>query len=143
MNGFENVSNASTVGSWTTVRQVYENTEGLDLEKALENTVTLELLEDVLHDYWEGIKEGADEIEQLMNSEDYKLYTVKVHALKSSSRIVGITKLGDMAYELELAGYEAEKGDAQAIRKIKENTPAVLEKYRSYSDIFSGIFNNA
>ncbi|MCR4787009.1 MAG: response regulator [Lachnospiraceae bacterium] len=142
MNEFENASTQTGTDTtqWTTVTEAYKNDPELDMDKALENTVTMDLLEDVLHDYWDGIETDASEIEGLAASGDYKLYTVKVHALKSSSRIVGIMGLGDMAYELELAGYEAEKGDEEAIKKIKEKTPAVLEKYRSYRNKLAPIF---
>ncbi|MCR4990721.1 MAG: hypothetical protein K6A38_07660 [Lachnospiraceae bacterium] len=114
---------------------------GLSIDNALENTVTEELLEDVLHDYWEGIESSALEIEDALKAEDYKLYTVKVHALKSSSRLVGIMGLGDEAYEYELTGYEAQKGDEAAIAKIKNGTSELLSKYRSYKEIFAPVFN--
>ena len=118
MSEFENTQGELYYGS--TVDEIYENDPELSLDNALENTVTMDLLEDVLHDYWEGISADADEIEALSQSDDYKLYTVKVHALKSSSRIVGLMKLGDMAYELELAGHEVEKGNMDAVSIIRE-----------------------
>ena len=105
MTEFGNTQDDLYLGS--TIEEIYENDPELSLDNALENTVTMELLEDVLHDYWEGIAADSNEIEELSKSDDYKLYTVKVHALKSSSRIVGIMKLGDMAYELEMAGKAA------------------------------------
>ncbi len=138
MSEFENAQSDLYYGS--TVEEIYENDPELSLDNALENTVTMDLLEDVLHDYWEGISADADEIEALSVSDDYKLYTVKVHALKSSSRIVGLMKLGDMAYELELAGHEVEGGNMDAVSIIREKTPAVLAKYRAYIKIFAPVF---
>ncbi len=138
MTEFGNTQDDLYLGS--TIEEIYENDPELSLDNALENTVTMELLEDVLHDYWEGIAADSNEIEELSKSDDYKLYTVKVHALKSSSRIVGIMKLGDMAYELEMAGKAAGNGDAGAVDTIREKTPEVLAKYRSYAKIFAPVF---
>ncbi|MBQ9631797.1 MAG: DegV family EDD domain-containing protein, partial [Lachnospiraceae bacterium] len=50
------------------------------------------------------IEERADEIEQYFNEKDYKNYTIKVHALKSSARIIGAREISAMAAELEEAG---------------------------------------
>ncbi len=49
-------------------------------------------------------------------------------------------KLGDMAYELELAGHEVEGGNMDAVSIIREKTPAVLAKYRAYIKIFAPVF---
>ena len=62
----------------------------------------------------------------MLENGDIKRYTIEVHALKSSSRQIGAMQLGEMAYELEKAGND---GNEQLIR---EKTPALLEKYRSY-----------
>lgn len=53
---------------------------------------------------------------------DIEDYTIAVHALKSSSRSIGATELGEMAYGCELAG---KAGD---VSKIAELTPPLLEK---------------
>lgn len=46
------------------------------------------------------------EIRETYKKEDWKNYTILVHALKSTSTGIGATELGEMAKELELAGKE-------------------------------------
>lgn len=55
-------------------------------------------------------------------AEDIEDYTIAVHALKSSSRSIGASELGEMAYGCELAG---KSGDSS---KIAELTPPLLEQ---------------
>ena len=54
--------------------------------------------------FYESIDEKADELESFYNEGDIKDYTIKVHALKSSSRVIGASELSAMAAELEKAG---------------------------------------
>lgn len=50
------------------------------------------------------IEEKAEVIEDYLAKEQYQSYTIEVHAMKSSSRMVGASKLADQFYELELLG---------------------------------------
>ncbi len=70
----------------------------------------------------------ADEIEELYNSGDIDNYTIKVHALKSSARIIGAATLSDMAKKLEDAGKSGDMGF------IKENTDPLLKDYRKLGE---------
>ena len=67
----------------------------------------------------------ADEIQKLYDEGDIENYTIKVHALKSSARIIGAAALSDLAKELELAG---KAGDTD---RIKADTGNLLEQYRT------------
>lgn len=66
----------------------------------------------------------ADEIEQLWHSKDIENYTIKVHALKSTARIIGAEELSELALSLEMAGKE---GNTE---KIDNETDKLLEKFR-------------
>ena len=59
-----------------------------------------------------------------MGEEDWKNYTIKVHALKSTSRLVGENEIA------ELAEQEEHAGDAGDIGFIKENHERLMEMYR-------------
>lgn len=65
-----------------------------------------DLFLDILSDYVEESAEMIDNINNAYASQDWKNYTVYVHGLKSASRSVGAMILGDIAYELEMAGKE-------------------------------------
>ena len=70
----------------------------------------------------------ADEIEGYWRGGDIKNYTVKVHALKSSARLIGALGLSKRAKELEDAG---NAGDTAG---IDEKTPMLLELLRGLSE---------
>ncbi|MCR5674670.1 MAG: hypothetical protein K6G16_03075 [Lachnospiraceae bacterium] len=50
--------------------------------------------------------------------------TIRVHALKSTSRVIGALSLGDHAAELEKAG------DTEDVEKLGKELPIMLEDYR-------------
>ena len=66
----------------------------------------------------------ADEIEKLFTDGDIGNYTIKVHALKSSARIIGAAGLSEMARRLEAAGKE------HNMEEIGSKTGELLKKYR-------------
>ena len=74
------------------------------------------------------VEPSANEINDFREKGDIKNYTIKVHALKSSARIVGNLKLSDLAAELEYLGNNADTDDAMT--KIREKTPVLLDMYR-------------
>ena len=79
-----------------------------------------------LKEYYATIKTRADEIETYARQKDYKNYTVQVHALKSSSRLIGAIELSEKAAYLEKCG------DEQNTVAITAKTPELLKLYRSY-----------
>ena len=58
-------------------------------------------------------------------------YTTKVHALKSSARVIGANELSERARRLEDAG------NANRIEEIQNDTAALLKLYRSYFEKLS------
>lgn len=83
------------------------------------------------------IEEKAEVIEDYLAKEQYQSYTIEFHAMKSSSRMVGASKLADQFYELELLG----KG--KELDKMKERTPEVLKLFRSYKAVFERLLRGA
>lgn len=81
--------------------------------------------------FFTTLEDHAKEIEDAFKNEDYEFYTVKVHALKSSARIIGANVLSKLSEELENAG---KRGD---IAFIKENTHHLLTWYRNYLSILA------
>ncbi|MBQ9538389.1 MAG: response regulator, partial [Treponema sp.] len=86
------------------------------------------------------IDPSAQEIQDYLQSGDIKNYTIKVHALKSSARIVGATELSVLAQELEALGNSADR--EAALPQIREKTPALLELYRSYKEKFASFMED-
>ena len=77
--------------------------------------------------FYETLSDNAEIIENAYNDKDIDLYTIKVHALKSSARIIGAGDLSELARKLEDAG---KAGDWET---ITENTDSLLAQYRDYS----------
>ena len=76
----------------------------------------------------ESIQLEAEAIERYFQEEDWPNYTIKVHALKSTARIIGAGELSELARSME------EAGNAGEIEKIKDATMPLLSLYRSFSE---------
>ncbi|MBQ7679995.1 MAG: response regulator, partial [Butyrivibrio sp.] len=110
---------------------------GIDVSAALAATGSPEVLADVLRDFYESIPEKSDAIEQFAAAGDLKNYTVQVHALKSSARIIGAEHLSSLAAQMEAQGNTAQGNGAEAAsaaEEIRLRTPELLALYRSYRE---------
>ena len=114
----------------------------IDYDTAIMNTGNDELLATVLHDYVEAIPAKSSDIERYWKEQDYHNYGILVHALKSSSRLIGATALSELALSLEEASKSAEGGDKDAIAVIDEKTPGLIKDYRSYFDKLTPVFSD-
>ncbi|MCR4655446.1 MAG: response regulator [Lachnospiraceae bacterium] len=108
--------------------------EGIDTQSGIEYTGSAEAYRDVLELFYNTLNTKADEIERFYDNEDWESYKIKVHALKSSARIIGAGELSLKAAAMEEA---ADKGDIDAIKK---DTVPLLKQYRSYYERLSVIF---
>ena len=81
-----------------------------------------------LHLFLDTIDDTSGVIENAYITEDIKLYTIKVHALKTSARIIGAPELSAICEKLEDAGNRLDH------EFIQENTDIMLKMYRGYKD---------
>ena len=100
--------------------------DDLDPETALKALGSAALYEKILEEYYRSGEDKYAGIKQSYDNEDWENYTIRVHALKSSSRQVGALKLGNMAEELEKAG------KASDIDTIKSRTDDTLKEYNAF-----------
>ncbi|MCQ2081531.1 MAG: ATP-binding protein [Lachnospiraceae bacterium] len=103
----------------------------LDRSIGLQYCGTEDLYESVLEDFYKLIDSKAAKIEELKAAGDYRNYTIEVHALKSTARMIGATKLSELAFEMEQAG------NAENVDAINEKTPILMDMYRAYKDTLS------
>ena len=106
----------------------------LDTETALKNCGSEDGYRSVLKIYYDGLETKAEDIRKYYDAQDWENYTIQVHSLKSSSRVIGATQLGEMAAELEKAGNEHD------LERITEKTAPMLEKFRALGLVLSEIF---
>ena len=97
--------------------------EGLSTEKAAKALGSAALYNKVLKEYCRSGPDKLSLIAEDVENENWSDYTIKVHALKSSSRQIGALELGDLAEDLEKAG---KAGD---IDKIHALNPDAIKMY--------------
>ncbi len=113
----------------------YEGIQGIDAEMAIELNGSEETFRMILKMFSDTIDSRSDEIKGYYDDEDWKNYTVKIHALKSSAKLIGATKLSKDAEKLEMAGKE---GD---IDFIKEHNGELFEELKEFGDRLASLFD--
>ena len=106
----------------------------LDIKEALKLLGSEELFMTILADYYHAIPKKLKLIQTYLEREDWRNYTIEVHALKSASKQIGAEELSDRAAALEAAG------NANNIDMILQNTGEALAMYQHYHDILSPFF---
>ncbi len=105
----------------------YSGLEGIDAEKAIIFSGSEETFKTVLKIFYDSIDDKYSEIQGFYASEDWENYAIKVHALKSSAKLIGAMKLSGDAQLLENAGKDR---DADYIREHHDDFMSDYEKYR-------------
>ncbi len=105
----------------------------LDVESGIGYAGSMAMFADTLKVFKESIDSKADEIEELYFKDDIENYGIKVHALKSTAKLIGAMELSDKAKALEEA---AKNGD---IEYIKDNNYELISQYRSFKDTLTDI----
>ena len=98
----------------------------LDREVGIQYCGMEELYEEVLNDFYKLIDSKSEKIETLLKDNDIRNYTIEVHALKSTARMIGATELSELAFKMEQAG------NANDLDLINAETPRLMEMYRAY-----------
>ena len=117
----ENETKAESEPEW------YEGIVGISRQDAINNSGSEESLRIVLKIYYESIDESVAELDGYYDAKDWSNYTIKIHALKSSSRLIGANDLADACLALENAGDEK---DIDYIDKHHNETMDALKAYR-------------
>lgn len=112
----------------------YEHIQGIDAEAGIKNSGSEDLFRSLLEMFYDSIQDKFEELEGFYLEEDWDNYTIKIHALKSSARLVGALELGDKAQLLENAGKE------QDVSYIHENHAVFMKEYVRYRKLLSSVF---
>jgi len=104
----------------------------INLEKAIEFTGDFDSWFKAANLFSKTIEVKSQEMENYLENEDYKNYTIQVHSLKSSARIIGAEDLSEKAAELEKLGNK--------IQSLTENLEylkqEILEKHKIMDLLF-------
>ncbi len=97
---------------------------GLDLKSGIEHCDTASDYLDTLTVFAASIEEKANDIERFEKEENWPMYLLRVHSLKSVARLVGASSVADKAADLEYAGIQKEYALVHVL------TIKLLEEYR-------------
>lgn len=114
-----------------------QDADWLDLATGIENSGSADAYLPLLKIFYESLDEKADEIDAFYAAENWQDYTIKVHALKSSARIIGAAAFGEEAQQLENAG---KSGD---IDYIRSHHAEFIAKCRSFKAPLAEVFATA
>ena len=136
----EDTKDAEAGDDTGTAVSVLDGVSGINVEEGIRYSGDPETLVDVIKGFRSRIEDSAGEIERELSGLDIRNYTVHVHALKSSSRLIGAEELSELALEMENTGNAYQKaiaaGDMDsasgALSKMENRTPVLLSLYRSY-----------
>ncbi len=116
-------------------RDDYVSYDFLDYEKAIQGLGSASLYRKILSEYYKRGPRTMEEIEEALSANDLADYAIKTHALKSSSRQIGATELGDIAEKLEHAG----KGEDTAV--IEQYHATAMQLLKKLLDDLSEYFS--
>ena len=128
---------AETPDEMTALKAFYAGIKELNYEDAIRFCSNEEGLKGALEQFYRAIKPNISAIEGFLTEMDYRNYTIKVHALKSSARLIGANTLSADAGHLENLGNSLKQED---IEHIEELTPKLLADYRRFLDILSPLY---
>lgn len=104
----------------SSIPEFIRNIEEIDLDVGVQNCGGAEDFTVAAKTYLESIDSYLKEIKEYYDNSDIEHYTIKVHALKSSSRIIGALDLSRQAEAMEAAG------NAGDVPQIRANTEKLL-----------------
>ncbi len=110
--------------------------KGLDLNSGLIHCGNRESYMQTLKMFLDTAAGNADDIDKYWNARDIKNLTVKVHALKSTSRVIGALELGELAERLEKAG------DSGDVGMLEKELPGLVMMYRQLAEDLKPIGEN-
>ncbi len=103
-----------------------KDVEGINLEDGIKASGGITQYITAINMFRDTIDATSKVIEDAFNDKDIKMFTVKVHALKTSARIVGAGELSALCERLEEAGNKNDE------KFIDENTSKMLELHRAF-----------
>ncbi|MCR4823518.1 MAG: response regulator [Treponema sp.] len=110
--------------------------QGLNIENGLKFCGNTDIYVDMAKLFYKSINANADELENFVKNDDIDNFRIKVHALKSTSRLIGAEELSAKAEKLE------KEANEKNLSFIHENFPELLVLYRSYIEKLSNIMDN-
>ena len=81
----------------------YLRSKGVDVDSGISNMMDFETYDEMLNEFYVSLPEEVSKIDNFKSQGDMPNYAILVHALKSNARSFGFMKLGEIAYNHEMA----------------------------------------
>jgi len=114
--------------------RILRSCKEIDIDKGINNSGSFDAYLPLLKIFYDSIEDKAEEIEGFYASDDITNYTIKVHALKSSAKLIGAMDLGEKAQNLENAGKRED------IQFIREHNDVLLREFRRFQTLLADVF---
>jgi len=111
-----------------------DNVFGINVSEGVNAAGGLDTYISVCKNFTQTATSRIEQIKEYCENRDFENYTIQVHALKSSARLVGAVNLSDSALALEIAGKEKD------IDRIINNTESLIKEYDSIQKGLSEVF---
>ena len=115
---------------------IMKDTSEINIYEGIRSSGTVESYLSLLKIFLNSIDVKSKELEKLYQEKDIKNYTIKVHAIKSSARIIGAADFGKEAQLLENAG------KANDFNYIDSHHNAFLYELKHFKEPISIVFAN-
>ncbi|MCR5279218.1 MAG: DegV family EDD domain-containing protein, partial [Lachnospiraceae bacterium] len=119
-----------TDGPW------YYHIEGLNGDEAIKNSGSEDAFKTVLKIFYDSMPAKAKELDGYYSGEDWQNYTIKIHAMKSSAKLIGAMELSDKAFKLEMAGKEGN------VDYIRDNHEDFMKDFAKFKEPLSAVFED-
>ena len=121
--------------SWSTeeIDDKYRHLDGIDADEAIKNCGSVGSFETVVKIFYDSIDVKEKELREFFADENWPDYTIKIHALKSSARLIGAFSLADDAEALEHAGKE------DNTQFIRDNHEKVMADFAAFKDVLKPV----
>lgn len=101
----------------------------ISVEEGIKYSGNEKLLVSLLGDFYKLIDAKAVKLTKCIQDELFKDYTIEVHALKNTSRMIGASELSMKFKEME------ERGNEGRYQEIVEENPSLMEEFVSYKEL--------
>lgn len=130
----ENSLNDELDGDPSDALKVLKSCEYIDPDTGINNSGDIDSYMSLIKIFYDTLSDKTEEILAFLENDDIKNYTIKVHALKSSLRIIGATDVGELAQKLENAGKMDDRN------YINEHNDSFIDRCMRIKEILQGIF---
>lgn len=101
------------------------NIPDINIEIAIKNSGSEELFLELLGDVYKLMDEKISMVESYLEQGNIPNYTIEVHSLKTTCRMIGAMDLGEDFFFLEKLGKD------NNLEEIQKQTPAILDSFKA------------